>query len=71
MAALIIDSTQRRGEVTKTGVSDGTGQTAVSPFNGSRMIELKKVEAALFGLPGRTTMVGSLKIRPSIKPFLE
>lgn len=70
-AALIIDSTQRRGEVMKTGVSGGTGQIAVSPFKGSRIIELKNVDAALLGLPGRTTIVGNLKTRPSIKPLRE
>jgi hypothetical protein len=32
------------------------------------MIPEKKPEAALFGLPGRTTMLGSLIPTPSRKP---
>ena len=46
-----------------------TGQIAGSPTSGSRTIELAKVDAALFGLPGRTTIVGSRRARPSMKPF--
>ena len=46
-----------------------TGQTASAPASGSRMMLLAKVEAALFGLPGRTTMVGRRSARPSMKPL--
>ena len=44
-----------------------TGQVA-SPVSGSRMIEEAKVDAARFGLPGRTTMVGRRRMRPSRSP---
>jgi len=33
------------------------------------MIELAQVDAALLGLPGRTTMVGRRRARPSMKPL--
>ena len=38
------------------------------PASGSRMMPEKKPEAALFGLPGRTTIEGSLMPTPSMKP---
>jgi hypothetical protein len=70
MAAVLTKaSITRRGERMNIVESRLTGQIASWPAKGSRMIELAKVEAALFGLPGRTTMVGSLSERPSMKPF--
>ena len=46
-----------------------TGQTAGSPFNGSRMMPLANEEAAAFGRPGRTLIVGNRSTRPSMKPL--
>lgn len=46
-----------------------TGHTACSPCSGSRMMPLANDEAALFGLPGRTLMVGRRSTRPSTKPL--
>ncbi len=46
-----------------------TGQMALSPCSGSRMMLLTKEEAARFGLPGRTQMVGRRNTRPSTKPL--
>ena len=43
-----------------------TGQTASLPFSGSRIMLLTNDEAALFGLPGRTQIVGNRNIRPSM-----
>ena len=62
-------ATTRRGESTYIAASRSTGQTASWPASGSRMIELAKVEAALLGLPGRTTIVGRRRLRPSTKPL--
>ena len=62
-------STTRLGERIYMTDERATGQMAGSPTSGSLMIELAKVEAALLGLPGRTTMVGRRKARPSTKPF--
>lgn len=42
-----------------------TGQMAFSPCSGSRMMLLTNDEAARFGLPGRTQMVGRRSTRPS------
>ena len=39
-------------------VVGATGQMASTPASGSRMMPLAKLDAALFGLPGRTVMVG-------------
>ena len=46
-----------------------TGRTASAPASGSRMMLEKKPEAALFGLPGRTQMVGSRRLMPSTSPL--
>ena len=46
----------------------GTGSTASRPASGSRMMPEKKPEAAMLGLPGRTTMLGSRMPTPSQKP---
>ena len=46
-----------------------TGSTASLPASGSRMMLEKKPEAALFGLPGRTQMVGRRMPTPSRKPL--
>ena len=59
----------RRGDRMYIFASRSTGQTACWPASGSRMIELAKVEAALLGLPGRTTMVGRRK-RPAVDEAL-
>jgi hypothetical protein len=42
-----------------------TGQTASTPASGSRMMPLKKDEAAPLGRPGRTVTVISRAARPS------
>jgi len=59
----------RRGESTQTPVRGETGHTTSSPCNGSRKMELANDDAAAFGLPGRTTMVGRRRARPSMKPL--
>ena len=64
-AAFSTASTTLRGESTYIAWSGSTGQTASSPWSGSRMIELAQVEAALLGLPGLTTTVGKRSARPS------
>jgi hypothetical protein len=51
--------------------SSPTGSTASWPTSGSRMMLEKKPEAALFGLPGRTQMVGRRMPTPSKKPLRE
>ena len=48
-----------------------TGSIASLPASGSRRMLEKKPEAALFGLPGRMQMVGSLMPMPSKKPRRE
>src|SRR2546429_314021 len=45
-----------------------TGSSASRPASGSRMMPEKKPEAALLGLPGRTTMLGRRIPTPSQKP---
>ncbi len=47
-----------------TGVSSGTGQAARTPASGSRIMPLKKPEAAPLGWPGRTLTVISRTLRP-------
>ena len=59
----------RRGEDSATGVSGGTGQGARSPASGSRMIPDMKLDAAAFGLPGRTDTVISRTERPRTNPL--
>src|SRR5206468_9620108 len=58
-----------RGEDTHTCVLGATGQIASTPDSGSRMMPLANDDAALFGLPGRTVIVGRRRLRPSMKPF--
>ncbi len=60
--------TAERGLACQCMTLSSTGSTASSPASGSRMIEEKKPDAALFGRPGRTEMVGSLMPTPSTKP---
>jgi hypothetical protein len=62
-------STTLRGERSQMPVESGTGQSAATPFSGSRKMLLANDEAARLGLPGRTTIVGSRSDRPSRKPF--
>ncbi|AZU47433.1 cysteine synthase [Aeromonas hydrophila] len=52
-----LDSQRRRSGL--------TGHTVTSPCSGSRMMLLTNDEAARFGLPGRTQMVGRRSARPS------
>ncbi|SUB30434.1 NAD-dependent epimerase/dehydratase [Yersinia pseudotuberculosis] len=57
-------------------IADQNGLSAVwdrqidttCPCRGSRIMPLAKLEAARFGLPGLTTMVGIRRLRPSINP---
>jgi len=62
-------STVLRGLSSGIQLSGRTGQMASCPASGSRMIEDAKVDAARFGLPGRTTIVGRRSERPSTKPL--
>src|SRR5271169_3331031 len=55
-----------RGDATHTRVLGATGQTASMPDSGSRMMLLANDDAALFGLPGRTVIVGRRNDRPSM-----
>ncbi len=54
------------GDSSHSAVSGSTGQIAISPASGSRTMPLAKLEAAAFGLPGRTTIVGRRTARPSM-----
>ena len=53
-AAWIRKPTAARGLACRVPHLPSTGSTASSPASGSRMIEEKKPDAALLGLPGRT-----------------
>ena len=66
--AMMKHSTTVRGDSSQTRVAALTGQTEVSPLSGSRMMPLANDEAAAFGRPGRTLIVGSRSERPSTKP---
>src|SRR5215469_10002 len=68
-AARRMPSRVRRGEDSATGVSGGTGQAARWPASGSRMIPDMKLDAAAFGLPGRTDTVISRTERPRANPL--
>src|SRR5882724_1920542 len=68
-AARRIPSMVRRGEDSATGVPGGTGQRDRSPASGSRMIPDTKLDAAAFGLPGRTATVISRTERPRANPL--
>jgi hypothetical protein len=54
-----------------TGFFGMAGTAGSSPFNGSRMMLEKKLDAARFGLPGRTQIVGSRIPTPSRNPRRE
>ena len=56
-----------RGDKIAIRVSGDTGHSASRPVSGSRMMLLANDEAARFGFPGRTTMVGKRTARPSTK----
>ena len=60
-------ATAWRGDKIAKRISGDTGHTAFRPVSGSRMMLLANDEAAWFGLPGRTTMVGKRTARPSTK----
>jgi hypothetical protein len=64
-------SVTRRGDSNHTPVSGSTGQSHGSPFSGSRRMLLANDDAAAFGFPARTTIVGSRNERPSMKPLRE
>ena len=53
------------GEETECDTFSSTGQMDSMPANGSRMMPLKKEEAAPLGLPGRTVTVIKRAARPS------
>ncbi|VTP60135.1 Uncharacterised protein [Serratia rubidaea] len=69
VAAWIKFCTTRPGLESHSVSSGDTGHTAASPCSGSRIMPLANDEAALFGLPGRTLMVGRRSTRPSTKPL--
>jgi hypothetical protein len=58
VAAWIRKPTAERGEACQWRTSSETGSTASCPASGSRMMFEKNPDAALFGRPGRTQMVG-------------
>ena len=60
-----------RGEANQWRTSSDTGSTASRPLSGSRMMLEKNPEAARFGAPGRTQIVGSRSAIPSTKPWRE
>ena len=66
-----MDRSAELGDASQSGVSGGMGQTDGSPDSGSRRIPDAKPDAAAFGAPGRTLIVGSRTVRPSTKPFRE
>ena len=59
-------STTLPGDSSQTPVSGPTGHSEITPFSGSRMMPLANEDAAAFGLPARTTIVGSRSERPSM-----
>src|SRR5476649_54702 len=67
----ISDSIACFGDSSHKRTSPPTGHTARSPFSGSRMMPLANDDAAAFGLPGRTLMVGRRSTRPSTNPRRE
>ena len=69
MPAWIRKPTADFGEACQCRTSSETGSTASSPASGSRMMLEKKPDAALFGLPGRTQMVGRRMLMPSSRPL--
>jgi hypothetical protein len=58
-----------RGDCTHIRVAGATGQDASTPLSGSRITPLANDDAARFGLPGRTVIVGKRSDRPSMNPF--
>ena len=70
-AACRKNPTAERGLACQWRTSSRTGSTASSPTSGSRMMLEKKPDAALFGFPGRTQMVGRRSPIPSKKPRRE
>ena len=60
------EATTCRGDASHSSVSASTGQIAASPASGSRMMPDAKLDAAPFGLPGRTDTVGMRTARPSM-----
>ena len=68
-AALISPSMVRAGEESATAVSGGTGHEARMPARGSRIMPLKKLEAAPLGFPGLTLTVISRTFRAQMKPL--
>ncbi len=60
--------TAERGLACQCSTLSATGRIASCPASGSRMMPEKKPDAALFGLPGRTTIDGSRMPTPSRKP---
>ena len=63
--------TAERGEACQWRTSSPTGRIASLPASGSRMMPKRSPEAALFGAPGRTQIVGSRNPIPSKKPRRE
>src|SRR5688500_20209539 len=70
-ACVVIEAACIRLWITVSGLerkresSCDTGQIASSPRKGSRIMLLTNEEAARFGLPGRTHIVGNLSTTPS------
>ena len=62
------DAQKQKSQANQCLTSSVTGNTAGSPMSGSRIMPEKKLEAALFGFPGRTQMVGKRIPMPSKKP---
>jgi hypothetical protein len=60
-----------RGLANQWRTLSATGRVASCPASGSRMMPEKNPEAALFGLPGRTQIVGRRMPMPSKKPRRE
>ena len=67
-AAWTRKSTAARGEANQCRTSSETGRTASSPFRGSRMMLEKNPDAARFGAPGRTQIVGRRMPDPVEEP---
>ena len=71
VAAWRRNATAARGEANQWRTSAETGRTAGRPCRGSRMMPEKKPDAARFGAPGRTQIVGSRIAMPSMNPRRE
>ena len=71
VAAWAKNPAAERGLANQWRVLSAAGKMASCPFSGSRMMPEKNEDAAAFGLPGRTQIVGRRIDTPSMNPLRE